>query len=272
SYALARLGVPVRLFGKVGRDAPGEFLLRKLRAAGVDTRFIGVSTAPTTRTVCLVQSSGNRSLLHQPGASRDVAPDLIFDSGAASHFHLANPFALPKVRPAAGALLERAKRAGLTTSMDTGWDSQGRWMADVAPCLPHVDLLFVNESELRMLTGMPNPGEAVAELRRQGAADVVVKLGDVGSLVFAGGMEHRTPAFRVPAIDTTGAGDCFTAGFLAAIHRSRSYREAAAFANAVGALSVQSLGSVGGLLGFEETEDWIDQEWMRRVTRQTRVE
>lgn len=259
SYALGTLGVPVRLYGMAGRDPHGDWVLDRLSKSGVDTSGVGRCEAPTTVTVCLVHPSADRLFFHRLGASTQVsAGDLSFsDTAGFSHFHLANLYSLPNLRPEAPAVLRRAREAGLTTSLDTGWDARGVWMPDLAPCLPYVDLLFVNESEGRNFTGSEDPVEAARILRERGAGDIVSKLGAAGSIVFAGDRVHRAPAFPVRALDTTGAGDCFAGGFLAALHRGMTYAEAAVFANAVGAMKVECLGAAQGVKRFEETQQWI---------------
>jgi sugar/nucleoside kinase (ribokinase family) len=154
SYALARLGVPVVLTGVLGSDAAGDKILVKLAAAGVDVSGVRRVDQPTTSTVCIVHPSGDRLFLHRVGSSIEMeAGDVKFGTAPASHFHFANPFALPKVRHQAGDLLRRAKDAGLTTSLDTGWDARGRWIEDIGPGLPYTDLLFVNDTEAAMLSG-----------------------------------------------------------------------------------------------------------------------
>ena len=160
----------------------------------------------------------------------------------------------------AADVLQRARAAGLSTSLDTGWDADNRWMEDLQPCLPFADLLFVNESEGKMLTGSDNPRHVAAKLRSLGANEVVVKLGAEGCVVFVGDDEFVAPGFAVDAVDTTGAGDCFGGGFLAALHHGKSIPEAARFANAVGALKVSQLGAVKGVRDFAETEAWIARQ------------
>ena len=149
--ALARLGTPVRLYGVAGKDTTGDFLLEHLRSDGVDVSRVGRSDKPNNSTVCLVHPTGDRLFLHMPGSSGDVDPDLIrFDDGPPyTHFHFANPFVLPVARLRGADLMQRARAGGLTTSLDTGWDAQGRWTIDIDPCLPFTDLLFVNESRKR---------------------------------------------------------------------------------------------------------------------------
>ena len=261
SYTLGMLGVPARLLGMVGRDAFGEQAISILTPGGVDLSFLGRSEAPTTASVCPVNSEGNRLFLQRVGSSVEVYPEPIefvptLVAGM-SHFHLANPFALPKMRGRAPESLRRAREAGLTTSLDTGWDARGRWMEDIGGCLPYVDLLFMNQDEARMLSGSEDPAQAAARMRELGASDVVIKLGAEGCAVFTGEGETRFPGFPVEAVDTTGAGDCFAGGFLAALAEGRSYAEAARFANAVGALCVQKLGAINGIRTRVETEEWL---------------
>jgi sugar/nucleoside kinase (ribokinase family) len=247
----------VRLTGMVGRDREGDAIIDILKRAGVEPD-IRRSDQPTTSTVVLVQSSSDRSFLHRPGASRDVTADMIsFHVPGYSHFHLANPFSLPTIRTAGRNVMRRAKKAGLTTSLDTAWDAKGRWMEDIAPCLPNTDLLFLNDSEAKMLTGSDDPREATRILREYGAKDVVLKVGPRGCIVFGGDAEWTVPGYSVQAKDTTGAGDCFAGGFLAALQRGLSYAAAAKVANAVGALNVENLGSAQGPRSWEDTQTWM---------------
>ncbi len=262
AYALAVLGTPVRLVAWLGRDQAGDYLLQKLRAAGVDVRAVERSAASTPTTVALVNARGDRCLLHRPGVSTEAfaepiefTPELV---ERLSHYHLANAFALPNLRRHAAEVLRRARAAGLSTSLDTGWDSRGRWIEDLGPALAYVDLLFVNEDEGRFLTGASDTREVARLLRAHGARDVILKLGGRGCAVYTPDVEAAVPAFEVPVVDTTGAGDCFAGAFLAAFLRGRSHEQAARFANAAAALAIQRLGSTGGLRSYEETEAWME--------------
>lgn len=260
AYGLALLGVPTHLLGAIGPDEFGEQVLSWLASAGVDLSGIERVAAPTAKSVVLVAANGERCLLHCPGAGAEAFQSPVDFTGqfsGASHFHVANPFALAGMRRVAAESLRRAKTAGIGTSMDAGWDAKGEWMAVIGPCLAHTDLLMLNREEARMLSGHDDLGRAAAFLRNAGAGDIVVKLGEQGCCVFSEGREIRSPGFVVEAVDTTGAGDCFAAGFLAALHHGADYIEAARFANAVGARSAGSLGSVEGLLSYNDTLSWI---------------
>jgi sugar/nucleoside kinase (ribokinase family) len=269
SYTLGMLGVPARLLGMVGRDAFGDLALSILKSGNVDLSAVGRSQAPTTASICPVNAAGDRLFMHRVGSSVEVFPEPVeFTSSlleGMSHFHLANVFALPQLRKRAPESIERARKAGLTTSLDTGWDARGRWLEDIEGCLPHLDLLFMNQDEARMLSGSADPDQAARRMRTLGASDVVVKLGPEGCAVFTTEGAERFPGFEVDVVDTTGAGDCFAGGFLAALSRGASYAEAARFANAVGALSVQKLGAINGVRTLVETEEWIRTARVRRL-------
>jgi sugar/nucleoside kinase (ribokinase family) len=262
AYAAAILGAQVRLLGTVGSDSFGMELLRILSGVQVDVSFVERGAEPTATTVGLVQSGGARAFLHRPGASRqafvesiDFAPHV---SGGFSHYHMANPFNLPSLRSHAGAVLARARAAGLRTSLDTGWDACGEWMRMLEPCLKNIDLLFANEDEGRMLTGKTEPFAMASFLHALGAGTVVLKLGGRGCMVFKGNDVLHVPAFPIDPVDTTGAGDCFAGGFLAGLELGYPIPEAAKLANAAGALSTQKLGATSGLRDLKGTLQWME--------------
>ena len=249
AYTLAKLSVPVKLMSFVGNDDRGARLIRILSGAGVDVSgVVERDGIPTPCTVALINNEGARKFYHRPGASREAqAGDVVFEPRSThTHFHFGNPFAFPHVRKELASVMRRAKDAGLTTSIDTGWDSLGEWMQVLGPALPYTDLLFVNDSEEQMLGGSD-------ALLGRGASEIVVKTGASGCIVDG----LVVPGYEVKAIDSTGAGDCFAGAFLAGLHRGWSRIESARFANAVGALNVQMLGATTGVRSFEETLDWM---------------
>ncbi len=254
SYTLATLGMPVKLVSLAGSDSKAEFLLSTLRAAGVDTSPMQFTAAPTSTALSLINAHGERALLYHLGASAENLREPFELPDGASHFHLAAVYRMRYLRAAAPGILRKAREAGLTTSVDTQWDHEGEWLSVLEPSLPFTDLLFVNEEEARMLSGSADPAEAARALQSKGAGHVIVKLGARGCLVDG---RERVEGFRVDAIDTTGAGDCFVGGYLAALQRGESHGHAARFANAVAALAVQRLGAVEGVRSYEETLAWM---------------
>jgi sugar/nucleoside kinase (ribokinase family) len=261
AYAIGKLGVPVRLIGAVGHDEFGDRCLEILRSVDVDLSGVARSDLPTAATIVLVNSSGERALLHQPGVSKQAfAEPLNFASPEGtgfSRYHVANFFALALMRETASRTLANARTAGLITSVDTGWDPLGEWMDVLQPCLPHTSLLFVNEEEGRMLSGSGSPDDIARAAQSHGVSDVVVKLGARGCVVFHGEDRIAIPAFPASVIDTTGAGDCFAGAFLAGLVRGLGIVRAAGLACAAAALSIQRLGAVNGLLDYESTLTWM---------------
>lgn len=266
SFTLAKLGVPVRLRGAVGRDEFGDRVLARLRSAGVNLDEVDRTAAPTATTVVLVAPDGSRTLLHAPGVSREVfAGPGQFGPGP-GHFHLANIFSLPNMRRTGAETLARAVAAGWTTSLDTGHDPRGEWMGVLAPCLPNIGLLFANEAEARAISGLAELRAAAALFLGLGVKTFVVKRGAHGCAVFAGAKEVWVRGFPVAPLDTTGAGDCFTGGFLAGLSLGASLEDAARLANACGALSASRLGSVSGVKEYQETLDWMAANSTKRTS------
>ena len=174
-----------------------------------------------------------------------------------SHFHLANLFALPQLRKRAPESIERAREGGADHVARHGLGRARALARRYVSCLPHLDLLFMNQDEARMLSGSDDPEQAARRMQALGASDVVIKLGAEGCAVYTQHSADQFPGFKVDVVDTTGAGDCFAGGFLAGLSRGASYAEAARFANAVGALSVQKLGAINGICTVAETEEWL---------------
>lgn len=253
SYTLAKLGIPVSIVTLVGRDDTASDVLRRLRDAGVDVRLAQTVSAPTSIAISLIRESGERALLYMLGAaSEEFAP---FDVPAdATHFHIAAVYRMRHLRRRAPELLRNAREAGLRTSLDAQWDTEGEWMRVLAPSLPFADYTLLNENEAENLTGSAKPQHAARVLRDHGATNVVIKLGARGC--WANGVE--IPGYAVNAVDTTGAGDCFSGGFVAALERGMDCVAAARFANAVGALAVQKVGATAGVADWQSLEAWME--------------
>ena len=242
SFTLGRLGVPVTLMSLAGKDAVCEQLLERLRSAGVETE-VECGELSTSVSVSLVDKRGRRALLYQLGASAgEFRRPVVFPEDA-GHFHLNAVFRMQDLRTLGPELLQQAKARGLATSVDAQWDHLGEWMTVLRPALRWTDLLFVNEDEAWHLTGLRDASAAAGALREAGASEVVVKLGARGCFASTAEGEFWCEAARAEVMDTTGAGDVFVGGYLAALHRGLGHREAAALGNRVAGQSVASLGS-----------------------------
>jgi sugar/nucleoside kinase (ribokinase family) len=243
AMGLARLGTPVAFLGKVGTDPWGEFCLDVMGAAGIDvSRVAGDAKLKTGLTVSIT-SPHDRALVSHLGSIRALRADDVPASALAGfdHLHVSSYFLQEGLRPGLRGLFARAHAAGLTTSLDPGFDPSERWEADIVSTLAETDLFFPNEVEVTAITRRGNIAEALRQLEN-GRTRVIAKLGPEGCMTLEDGQPLAVPAFRVDPVDTTGAGDSFDAGFLHAWLRGRPLRESLRWGAACGSLSTRGLG------------------------------
>jgi sugar/nucleoside kinase (ribokinase family) len=255
SSALVRLGLRAAAIGKVGDDAFGDFVVSLLRDRGVDgSGVIRDPAASTSASVALVDSTGERTFLHNPGANDELRADEVGEEAFAGRaLHVAGALVLDGLdgEPAA-AILAEARRRGLHTSLDTVFDASGRWDR-VLPALPSCDLVTPGRAEAEAISGESDPERAARRLRELGAGTAAVTLGPDGCQVAAGDFEGRVPAVPVDTVDGTGAGDAFAAGFLYGRLAGWSTEACARFANAAGALATTAVGAFEGVAGLDQT-------------------
>jgi ribokinase len=215
---LAQLGVPVVLAGCIGDDAAGAGLAAELGAAGVQLALRTVAGAATGTIVSLVEPDGQRSMLADRGANLALRPEDVPAPPPDGHLHLSGYTLLdPGPRTAGLAALDAAVAAGCTVSVDPA--STGplaaygvdRWLADTAAAT----VLLPNDDEARLLTGCTGPADAARALAERHAV-VAVSLGADGALWATREVLVHRPAHAAVVVDTTGAGDAFAAGLLAA--------------------------------------------------------
>lgn len=236
ALTMAGLGAPPRLIGCVGDDGFGQDLLSALTRAGVEHEVAVIPGTPTGVSVAFEAPGRDRSFLIALGSLAHFSPAAIpADVGQAGRLLLCGYFTLPRLRGAPTVdLLTRARAAGTSTFLDTGWDPEG-WpaavLAEIAGLLPLVDVFLPNAQEARALTGAGDPSEAARAIHGRSGGAVVVKLGAAGCLAIdAGGQELRVPAPAVKVTDATGAGDALNGALLAALAGGISWEEALSFA------------------------------------------
>jgi sugar/nucleoside kinase (ribokinase family) len=255
SSALTRLGLEAAVIGKVGADAFGDFVVSLLHERGVEgSGVLRDPDAPTSASVVLVDSAGERTFLHNPGANDALRLEEIGEEAFAGRaLHVAGALVLAGLdgEPTAGILAE-ARRRGRHTSLDPVFDASGRWDR-IVPALPHCDLVTPGRAEAEAITGESKPARAAHRLRAMGAGTAVVTLGPDGCYVAADDFDGLLPAVAVEAVDGTGAGDAFAAGFLYGRLAGWSTESCARFANAAGALATTAVGAFEGVADLERT-------------------
>jgi sugar/nucleoside kinase (ribokinase family) len=256
SVDLARLGAQVIAVGAIGTDHIGDFLVSALRGEGVDpSHLVRKDGVQTSATMLPIHPDGSRPAWHVPGANSTFAlEDVPWDAlGACDAVHVGGLTALPGIDGApAGQILAHAREQGALTTADflgVRGEAPDRLLAQ---CLPHVDIFMPNEGEAMAATGESDPAGAAERLRALGAATVIVKRGPEGCLILDDDGERSLPAPEVPVVDTTGCGDAFCAGVIAARCAGWAMDEAARLGCATGSLNVRGLGSDAGARNVEE--------------------
>ena len=268
--ALARMGLPVEVIGKVGADSFGDFLIDALTERSIGSQGVKRdSKVGTSATMVMVEPDGERRFVHYIGANAQMTSDDIAFSmfENASILHVAGSLVLPGLDgEPTSKLLQRAKDAGVITFLDVVWDDTGRWMELIGPSLPFIDFFVPSLPEAQEITGLDDPEDVARALLDRGVSTVGIKMGADGCLVMTNeGQVIRLPAFQVDVVDATGAGDAFAAGFIAGIWQDWSLEKAARLANAVGALCVTGLGATGGVRSLDETLEFMQNTPIKEI-------
>ena len=225
AMGLARLGTPVAFVGRVGDDVWGRYCLDAMAGRGIDLSRVLRGGGLKTGITVSISDRADRALVTYLGAISALTGADVPDHAMAGldHLHVSSFFFQEGLRPHFPDLFARARRAGLTTSLDTGFDPSERWDGGLRETLRETDLFFPNEVELEAITGSADPAEGLRRLEN-GRTRVVAKLGKDGAMTLDGGRVVRVSAYPVETVDTTGAGDSFNAGFLHRVARRRAPR------------------------------------------------
>jgi sugar/nucleoside kinase (ribokinase family) len=246
---LGAAGADVAFVGRAGADPLGDAALAALRDAGVDVEGVQRDgRRPTGTCIVLVHPGGERTMVPDPGANDALAAA---DLPAGGHLHLTGYGLLREgTRLAALDALDQARERGMTISVDpssaaplaaAGAEAFLGWTAGAGLLLP-------NAHEARVLTGKEDPERAARALADAAGAprEVVVTLGAGGALWTDGATVLRAPAEPAAVADTTGAGDAFAAGLLAARARGAEPAEALAAGCRLAARAVAHVGARPG--------------------------
>ena len=245
--AMAKLGHKVTFVSHVGKDSFGEFCITALKNLGVSTKNVLRKANEKTGVTIALSGKRDRALVTYPGAVASLTADRINNAllRRHDHLHLTSYYLQQGLQPSFAAILRQAKALGLTTSFDPNSDPSQRWNGKIDSVLSHVDVLFVNEREAIKLTSTTTAKAALRALGKR-VPCAVVKRGARGAMAIHSKEFFNDAGFRVKAIDTTGAGDSFDAGFMSAYLRKASLPQCLRIGNACGALSATSIGGTAG--------------------------
>jgi len=247
----ARLGLRAAFVGAVGDDPEADTALDPLRSAGVTLRGVQrIRSGATRRAFILVEDgTGERTVLERrhPATRLDVAA-LDRDAIAGSRALLVDTTDLP----AAVAAARLARSAGTRVFLDADDPSQA-----LDALLPHVDFAIVSQGFAEQLSGSRPIAAGLAQLCAAGPAVAVATLGDRGAIALQGARTLEARAPRVEAVDTTGAGDAFRAGWIVAALAGEALAGCLRVANAVAAMSCTGPGAQGRLPTRAELERFL---------------
>ena len=267
SINLRKLGVESKMVGMVGNDMFGQFLKERLEKADVDTRGLKISDKDqTSASVLMIDKNAERSFFHCVGTNAvfgiddidfDIIKecDIVFVTGTFLLTHFDGEETME--------FLKKCKEMGKTTMLDVCWDANGNWGKLLDMCMPYIDYLMPSIDEAVCIAGKEDPDEIADVFNKNGAKNVIIKLGSKGSYLRKEGETKGQifPPFYIEnPVDTTGAGDSFCSGFIASFARGNSPEECMEFANAVGAMSVMEKGATSGTKSYEETLEFINNK------------
>jgi sugar/nucleoside kinase (ribokinase family) len=213
----AKLGLRVAVLGKVGDDDFGRLILRRLAACGVDTAHVVVDTGLKTGLGIALCQADDRAILTYLGTINALGPEDVSDGflGTARHLHHGSYFLHTGLLAHMPDIFQRARRLGLSTSLDTNWDPDEAWDGTLEQLWPLTDIFMPNEQEARFIAGCDDVDGAVGRIRAKGVPTVALKLGAAGARVYAGPAPYTCRVDPATGGDSVGAGDSFDAGFLA---------------------------------------------------------
>ncbi len=257
AVACARLGADTWMLGRVGRDSFGDELLAGLTGDGVHCDHVGRDDAePSGVAMILLDERGENSIVVAPGANRALTPDHVAAAAEALGFD-AVLCQLEVPLETVEAAMQAGREKGALTVLDAGPPQ-----ALPARLVAAADVLSPNETEARVILGLGvdaelEPVAAAERLLEAGARSVVLKLGAEGALVGGPeGIEH-VAAFRVEPVDTTGAGDAFTAALAVSLAEGQDLVDATRVAAGAGALAATVFGAAPSMPTRERLEEFL---------------
>jgi ribokinase len=262
AVAVARLGVPTKMVGRVGGDAFGQELRQNLTRAGVDISPVFTDTAVSSGVaVIAVDDNAQNNIIIVPGANGRVGPDDI--DRLEAHLIGAKVILLQLEIPleAVVAVARLARQKGITVVLDPA-----PALELPAELYTLVDIITPNEVEAGQLVGVAvkNQEDAVRAakmLLSLGVKTVIVKMGVLGVVyVEAEGEPTFVPAFEVNAVDTVAAGDAFNGGLAAALVEGHALPLAMRWGVAAGALSATKMGAQPSMPTRSEFEAFLNDQ------------
>lgn len=249
--ALSKLGSQVKMIGKVANDTNGEALLKNLTSLGIDTADVATDGTSTGLAVIMLDSSGKNRIVVYEGANAQIDPKTSAESIDKSLDLLLVQFETNE--EAVISCINKAIKNNIITVVDCGPAKNFELEK-----MQGVTIITPNESETKALTGIsPENEETILNasrilMQRSKAKYVVLKLGSRGCSIWNGEELHILPAYPSKVIDTTAAGDCFTAAMALEYVRSGDIYAACDMGNKAGSIAVSRMGADASMPTYKE--------------------
>ena len=241
---LGSMGSKVAFAGMTGHDIFGDFVLKSLEDKHVNTRFLIKSSKLNTGATVVINQAEDRAMITYPGAMNEFTADDISDDilASADHLHVSSVFLQAGLRNGITGLMRRAKKAGLTTSLDTQWDPDEKWDLPLEELLPLIDVFLPNKQEFLNLSRSSTLVAGIEKLAPW-LNILVVKDGSKGASLWHKGNLTDQPAFlNRDVADAIGAGDSFDAGFICRYIQGDTLEDCLRFAALMGAINTTKPG------------------------------
>ena len=254
---LSQLGVKAELISKVGNDDAGKQVLNFLKDKQVGINVEVEDGLETGINVVLIDKGGERRFLTNPsGSLRKLAEEDIIEKldTAADIVCLASMFVSPLLDiPAMERVFRKIKsKPGCILVADMTTAKNGETLKDIAGLLPYIDYIIPNETEAERLTSEKDASRSAELFLEHGASCVIIKRGAKGCLIKTSEKEITVPAYEdAKAVDTTGAGDSFVAGFIRGLKNGMPLEECARFGCAVASCTVEVVGANSAIKSVE---------------------
>ncbi len=258
AYAVGKLGGRVAMLGAVGDDTKGQRLLDNLKAVNVDVSHVEkLKEVPTGQAYITVDCNGDNTIIIIAGANGEVDKELIRENRElirrSDIIVMQLEIPLEVVQYVKELAVEEGKTIILDPAPARGDIPDSLWKG--------IDFIKPNETEIGILTGMDTENQkericAARELIRKGVKNVIVTLGGEGCVHVTADSEEYFPAHKVKAVDTTAAGDCFTAAFALALSQGKSCEKAISLGQKASAIAVTRKGAQTSIPTLEEITEY----------------
>lgn len=255
--ALHRLGARVGLIAELGSDPMSQLARTLLDDLGIDRRLIREHAHPLPQVTVALSLPSDRAFVtrfQRPA----LPPDLValLREHPARHLHISSFLAVLET-PAAARI---AKAAGMTVSMDPGWDETALRDPRLRAMLPDLDIFLPSKSELCWIAETEDVEVALTSISGlMSAGLIVMKDGKHGAIAAGTGLRQRVSALPVSPVDTTGAGDSFDAGFVYAFTRQMTLMDCMRYGSVCGALATTAVGGAVAAPTLEEVHTWLSK-------------